>query len=149
MSDLSGFVHAACVDNGEAEVYAYDMDAHVIGPYSRPNAIAKLDQRTKEAALLRRVRRDLVAHVGGKPSKVQLALIERAARLTLHVELMDKRAFAAGELSEKDSREYLAWSNSLTRTLRELGLKAASVGDKTPSLDAIAARHVSPKAAAP
>ena len=38
-----------------------------------------------------------------------------------------------------DSRTYLAWSNSLTRTLRELGLKGAA--DKPPALqDYLAAR---------
>jgi hypothetical protein len=39
-----------------------------IGPYCRPLALAKLDGRTKEAALMRRVRAELTAHVGGTPS---------------------------------------------------------------------------------
>lgn len=68
----------------------------------------------------------LVKHVGGSPSAVQKALIGRAAKLALHVELMDERSLAAGGMSERDSRQYLAWSNSLNRCLAQLGLKAAS-----------------------
>jgi hypothetical protein len=41
-------------------------------PY-RPVALAKLDQRTKEARLMRETRAALVAHVGGKPSAVRCA----------------------------------------------------------------------------
>lgn len=42
--------------------------------------------------------------------------------LTLHIARMDARANEDGELSDHASRQYLAWSNSLTRTLRTLGL---------------------------
>ena len=44
-----------------------------IRPTYRPVALAKLDQRTKEARLMRETRAALVAHVGGKPSAVQSA----------------------------------------------------------------------------
>jgi hypothetical protein len=40
--------------------------------------------------------------------------------------MMDTRALESGGMTERDSRQYLAWSNSLTRTLRELGLKSAA-----------------------
>jgi hypothetical protein len=70
-------------------------------------------------------RAELTAHVGGNPNNVQKALIERAARLTLYVEMMDARALAAGTMSERDSRQYLAWSNALRLCLRDLGVKAA------------------------
>jgi hypothetical protein len=53
-----------------------------IHPRYRPVALAKLDQRTKEARLMRETRAELVAHVGGKPSAVQAAMIERACQLT-------------------------------------------------------------------
>ena len=59
-----------------------------IGPYSRPHRLAKLDGRTREAALMRDTRARLIAHVGGSPSAVELALIERAAQLTLKVVLL-------------------------------------------------------------
>ena len=34
---------------------------------------------------------------------MQKALIERAARLTLYIEMMDARALAAGTMTERDS----------------------------------------------
>lgn len=76
--------------------------------------------------MLREIRADLRAHVGGQPSAVQSALIDRAAMLTLHVALFDARAMEAGGLSERDGRQYLAYSNSLARALAQLGIKPAS-----------------------
>lgn len=100
--------------------------------HSRPAALAKLDGRTREARIMRAARDELTAHVGGKPSATQRALIERAATLTLRVAQLDAKAADAGAMSDHASKQYLAWSNSLTRTLRELGLKPAA--EKPPSL---------------
>src|SRR5262249_53348357 len=98
-----------------------------IGPYSAPAALAKLDQRTKEARLMHETRTRLIRHLGGKPSAVQLALVDRAARLTLHVALFDGRTLeTGGALSERDTRSYLAYSNSLSRVLRQLGLEGSA-----------------------
>jgi hypothetical protein len=121
------------------------MHARQLGPHSRPTAIAKLDGRTKEAALLRSIRTELSGHVGGAPSPVQRTLIERAARLSLYIELMDKEALAAGTMSERNSRQYLAWNNSLRLCLRELGIRAAP--PPAPTLDDIIARHAAEDAA--
>jgi hypothetical protein len=118
--------------------------------------LAKLDQRTKEARLLRETVRDLTHHVGGHPSATQRALIERAAWLTLHVAQLDAKATATGSMTDHSARHYLAWSNSLTRTLRELGLKGPA--ERAPTLaEVIAApavpisseRHTSTVPAAP
>ena len=95
--------------------------------------LAKLDQRTREAKLLSDARAALVVHVGGSPSHVQKTLIERAARLMLYLEIMDRETLEAGTMSERNSRQYLAWTNSLRLTLRELGLKAAPA-EKLPDL---------------
>ena len=93
-----------------------------IGPYSRPNALAKMDGRSREARLLQKTRADLIEHIGGKPTATQLSLIDRAAWLQLHVSLMDAKTMEeGGPSSERDSRQYLAWSNALTRILRDLG----------------------------
>lgn len=93
-----------------------------LGPYSRADALAKLDGRTREARLLGKVRKDLTAHVGGKPTVTQQALIERAAMLTLHLSLLDAKALqSGGEVTDHDSRQYLAWSNALTRLMKSLG----------------------------
>ena len=79
-----------------------------------------------------KTRAELTAHVGGNPSHVQRTLIERAARLALYVEMMDARALESGGMTERDSRQYLAWSNSLTRTLERLGLKSAAQKPTSP-----------------
>lgn len=72
---------------------------------------------------MRDVRAELVAHVGGNPTATQKALIERAVWLSLHVAQLDAKAAEGRGLTEHDSRTYLAWSNSLTRTLAQIGLK--------------------------
>ena len=48
--------------------------------------------------------------------------------------MMDARALEAGTMSERDSRQYLAWSNALRLCLRDLGVKAAPA-EKLPDLD--------------
>jgi hypothetical protein len=63
----------------------------------------------------------------------QIALIDRAAMLTLHLARMDAKAIEAGEFSDHASRQYLAWSNTLTRTLKALGLEPASARPLTPT----------------
>ena len=102
-----------------------------LGVYSRPSALAKLDLRSAEGRLLSRVRADLTRHVGGDPSAVQRALIERITWLGLHIALMDRRTGADREMSERDGREYLSWVNSQSRLLRQLGLKGAPAPRRT------------------
>ena len=116
------------------------MTVAQIGPYSRPHMLAKLDQRTKEARLLATTRAALTRHVGGSPSHVERAVIERAARLTLWCEVMDRAALEDGSMSERLSRSYLAAQNALRLCLRELGLKAAPA-EKLPDLHDIIAEH--------
>lgn len=101
------------------------METHALGPHSRPHMLAKLDRRTRELRMLVTIRAELTDHVGGRPSSVQKALIERCARLTLYIEAMDRDAMASGTLTERNSRQYLAWSNALRLALVQLGLKAA------------------------
>lgn len=91
-------------------------------PYGCTATLARLDGRTREGRLMRRVRSELTAHVGGRPSATQRMLIERSATLSLYVTMLDRKAMQGGAMTEHDSRTYLAWSNSLTRTLRELGV---------------------------
>jgi hypothetical protein len=87
--------------------------------------LARLDWRTREAKLLTAVRAELTAHVGGSPSAVQRALIERAARLTVYIEAMDRQALESGGMSERNSKSYLAWIGQLRLTLREIGVRAS------------------------
>jgi hypothetical protein len=108
--------------------------------YSRPCRVAGVTTRTAEGRLIRDVRRDLIAHVGGAPSAPARALIERAVMLTVQLGRMDAKALADGAMSDCAARQYLAWSNTLTRTMVALGLEAAAPA--SPSLaDIIAAHH--------
>lgn len=109
-----------------------------LGPYSRPATLVKRDGRTKEARLARETRAGLIRHVGGKPSAVQSALIEQAVQITLRIASMDKKFAETGTQTEHDSRVYLAWSNSLSRLLRQLGLKGAP--ERAPRLEDILAQ---------
>jgi hypothetical protein len=95
-----------------------------VSPYSRPSTLAKLDGRTRESRLMREVRAELVAHVGGNPSATQRVLIERAVQLNLQIALLDAKQ-ASGGYTEHDARAYLAWTNTLTRLMRQLGMKGA------------------------
>jgi len=133
--------------------------ARKVRVYSTPAMLQNLDQRTREARLMRETEAALIAHVGGKPSATQKVLIERAVRLTLQLAMMDakqagsKQSFttwptegcpnpplkALGHgvparwsnnrnllsLTEHDGRQYLAWTNTLTRLIRQLGLAGA------------------------
>jgi hypothetical protein len=114
----------------------FSMNA--IGPYSHPATLAKLDQRTREARLMRQTREALVQHLGGKPSATEKLLIERAANLQLRIATMDRKFSETGEMTEHDTRTYLAWTGSLSRLLRDLGLKGTP--PKPPTVAEVMAR---------
>jgi len=110
-------------------------------------ATVKLDGRTVAAKMLAAFRAELVAHVGGKPSAVQSALIEQAAQIKLRLFAMDANFAERGEQSAHDAKQYLAWANSMTRLIRQLGLKGAATNG--PSLgEYLARRGAGTKAAA-
>jgi hypothetical protein len=96
-----------------------------VGPYSRAEPLARIDGRTREGRFLKSIRADLIEHVGGRPSATQRALIERLAWLYLRVSQLNSKLASGGGFTAHDSRTYLAWSNSLGRGLRELGLQPA------------------------
>src|SRR6185437_12063736 len=103
--------------------------------YSRPNILAKLDGRTREAQLMRKVRADLTAHVGGKPNIAQRLLIERAAVLALRVAQIDERIIAGEVLTAHDNDHAIAWHNCYRRTVQALGLEPAAVAKPDPLRD--------------
>jgi hypothetical protein len=70
-----------------------------------------------------KLRADLEAHCGGHPSATQAAIIVQAAELKLRLAVMDQEFIRTGHRSAYASRDYLAWSNSLVRLLRQLGLQ--------------------------
>ncbi len=106
--------------------------AHEIGPYSRPLALAKLDGRTREAALMRRVRAELTAHVGGSPTFPQRLLIERCAVLSLRLAKIDEAILAGDQLTLHDNQHAIAWHNALRRSLDALGLEPAASPPEDP-----------------
>ena len=80
------------------------------------------------------MREALISHLGGKASlsAPRRAMVERAAMLQLRCAVLDGKILD-GTFSEYDAKTYLAFSNSLTRTLAALGLEPAAA--KPPSLD--------------
>ncbi|MCV3764042.1 hypothetical protein OCK01_00410 [Rhizobium sp. TRM95796] len=76
------------------------------------------------------------------PSVAQLAMIDRAAWLSLHLSMMDAKILEGGDavLTDRDGRQYLAWANTLNRLLRDIGLNGKpQVASKT--LKDIIAEH--------
>ena len=66
-------------------------------------------------------------------------MIERAANLSLRIALMDQKFTESDATTDVDARSYLAWSNTLTRLMRHLGLNGPA--DRAPSLqDYLAAK---------
>jgi len=66
-------------------------------------------------------------------------MIERATRLTLQLAMLDAKPEG---MTAHDSRTYLAWTNALTRLMRQLGMTGAA--QRPPSL----ADHIARQAAA-
>jgi hypothetical protein len=110
------------------------------GPYSKlytsrassKFGLIKVDGRTKEAALLQRVRKELSEHVGPNPTYIQNYLIDRAAILSLRLAQIDQRIIDETPLTILDNSQTVAWQNALTRVLVALGVKKDAV--KRPSL---------------
>lgn len=120
-----------------------------MSPHSRLLARGCVDGRSREGRFLAAVRAELVAHVGGQPTATQRITIDRIAWLKLHVVLLDERAAGGVPLSAHDQRAYCAFSNSIVRAMRELGLQPTA--PKPPTLAEVAERIVAarPREGAP
>jgi hypothetical protein len=95
-------------------------------PHSRLLARGCVDGRSREGRYLAACRAELVPHVGGNPSATQRVTIDRVAWLRLHVMLLDEKVAGGKALTEHDRRTYCAFSNSLVRAMRELGMAPAA-----------------------
>ncbi|CEF48881.1 unnamed protein product [uncultured bacterium] len=71
---------------------------------------------------MRRVRAELTEDVGGRPTAIQRALIERAVWLSLRLAQLDRKIAGGKNFTEIDSNTYLAWNNSYCRTVARLGI---------------------------
>jgi len=127
--------------------------AGVLGPYSHTtdrDARGTISGNTREGRFLAAYEAQLEEHVGGNPSIVQRALITRAARLALHLELMDERSLAGDhEFTTHDHLHYVSWSNALARLLVRIGLQPAAKSDPgAPLREHLAARTAADSEAA-
>jgi hypothetical protein len=119
---------ALCAQNGR-KCYATPLFqkllsslAAALAAYSRGHRFVRLHGRTEEGGLVQHVRDELLAHVHHKPSAVERVMIERCCWLQLRLSMLDKKLAAGRDFTQIDSNVYLAWHNSLIRTLVKLGL---------------------------
>jgi hypothetical protein len=82
------------------------------------------------------MREALFRHLGGEDrlSPPQRVLVERAVMLQLRCATLDAK-IADGSFCEYDSKVFLAFSNSLTRTMSALGLEPAAQPYTGPTLE--------------
>ena len=92
-----------------------------LAPFSRKPPLGKIDLRTRAARLMKAVRAELVAHVGGSPSAPQAAIIEQLVQLKLRLATLDRRFTESGDLTPENAQTYLALSDSHARLLEQLG----------------------------
>lgn len=81
------------------------------------------DGRSVEARLLKKVRADLTAHLGGYPNLAQQLLIERAARLSLRLFELDRQLNEGEDLTATDHQHYANAEANLTKVISALGIK--------------------------
>jgi hypothetical protein len=111
------------------------------GPFSRALRKGAIDQRSREGRFLATARHHMAEHIGGNPTIAQRVLIDRIAWLMLHCHLLDQRIVSGTAWGEHDRKCYLAFSNSLIRSLREIGLEA-SAGREPTLAEVLKADHV-------
>jgi len=81
----------------------------------------KLDGRTALAKAINLMRRELVKHVGGKPSIAEVLLIERVIHKSVKAFLYETNYF--WDQNQGSEAHYLALVNSLRLDLQALGIK--------------------------
>ncbi len=113
---------------------------HLVGPASQAETYQRLDGRGVIARTIKRHERELIEHLGGEAvvTVAQRCLVERAARLRVHLHLMDQRIMAGAPLADHASRQYVAWSNALRLVLQAVGLERR--GPRQPSLAEVLAQ---------
>lgn len=84
-------------------------------------APGKIDLRTMDARFLRRVKKQLAAHVGGTPSPAEFLLIDQASILVLQLARLDEKIVAA-TATDADDERHSALLQRLCRTLSMLGV---------------------------
>jgi hypothetical protein len=99
--------------------------------------LPRVDHRTAIGKIIRQVEAELVAHCGGEHaiSAPARLIIRRCVALTTELAVIDAKLAAGEEIGERRTREWLALSASLVRSLRALGLeKPKTVNDPRSAL---------------
>jgi len=118
-------------------------------PRSGRARLATFDGRTREARFIATLRADLILHVGGSPSVTEAELIDMACDTAFEIEAMKRRrAERDATLSLHDHKAFLAYQNTLRRTLAQLGMKGAAERPRTLA-EHLAAAAASRASAAP
>jgi hypothetical protein len=73
-----------------------------------------------------KVRTDLMHHVDGNPTVMQRMIVEQCIVLSLRIHLMNREFLKQGEMTEHNSRDYIAWVDALSRLLQQLGINGAA-----------------------
>jgi hypothetical protein len=84
--------------------------------------LLRIDMRTKQGRLLRRIREGVLNHLtqGAEPTIIQCSLAERCAWLELQLQMYDAKQIA-GQFTSYDAKVYYAAVNSLKRLYKEIG----------------------------
>ncbi len=91
-------------------------------------AIGKVDKRTKLGRFMRDTERDLIAQLGGKPSAAQRLMVKTVVLKAARLHQLESDLVEAGTEASPADYQRLAWLNSLSRDLAELGLKPKREG---------------------
>lgn len=107
---------------------------HSVGPYSktlRRGVIGtSIDGRSALGRFMRDMEKQLVDHVGGKPTLPQRLLIDRMVKVRVQLDLLDDK-LASGEWTPHDSRTYGGLLNAFRLLAREIGIKDGDAAPKT------------------
>jgi hypothetical protein len=95
-----------------------------VGIYSQIGALSTLDGRSWQWRFFKAKRKELTTALGGNLTYIQEQLVERAVWLQLKLTMLDHRLATndGRRFTKQDNNVYLAWHNSLARTLSLLGL---------------------------
>jgi hypothetical protein len=92
------------------------------GPFSRDQALADLDRRTRAGRVMKGVIRELTLHIGDATAPQRL-LIQSAALKSTRLALLSDQLLDGTPPSEGSDHHALAWLNSLRLDLQALGLE--------------------------
>jgi hypothetical protein len=98
-----------------------------------------LDGRTAPGRFAKKFERELLQHVGERPTPVQLIMIRQAVRMQLQLDQLNAKLIA-GEFTDHDRRVFGALNNAFRLALREIGFEAPAARSEslTDVLDGIA-----------